>query len=481
MADPKTETLELEPEQLRKLGYRIVDLLVERSTTLKNLPAAGWGSREQLEALFREPAPEQPRDPGEVLDRLERDLFPHFMPISHPRFFAFVPGPSNMVGALADALASGLNPFLGTWFAGAGPAEMELVTIDWLREICGFPPEAGGLFVSGGSMANLTSLCAARHVRLASRGEDPARAVLYLSDQTHSSVERAILVLGFRADQIRKLPADDDLRLPLDDLIREIAADRAAGRIPFCVVASAGTTSTGAVDPLHDLADLCLREDLWLHADGAYGAAAVLCDRGRRALDGLERVDSLSLDPHKWLFQPIEIGCVLLRDRRQLHDTFTIHPEYLRDVHRYQEAVNFCDYGVQLTRGFRALKLWMSIQIFGLEAFRKAVDRGFDLAEQAEAVLRESDCWEVTTPAQMGIVSFRYVVPGWPDERLDEVQGGIVDALRAESFAIATSTRLRGRTALRLCTINPRTTDEDIRVTIEHMARLGEGLTARAS
>lgn len=475
------ETLELEPEELRRLGYRIVDLLVERATHLKDLPATGWGSREQLEALFREPAPERPRDPGEVLDRLERDLFPYFMPISHPRFFAFVPGPSNMVGVLADALASGLNPFLGTWFAGAGPAELELVTIDWLREICGFPPEAGGLFVSGGSMANLTALCAARHVHLESRGLDPARAVIYFSDQTHSSVERAVLVLGFRPDQIRKLPADDDLRLPLAGLQREIAADRAADRIPFCVVASAGTTSTGAVDPLHDLADLCLREDLWLHADGAYGAAAVLCDRGRRALDGLERVDSLSLDPHKWLFQPIEIGCVLLRDRRLLHDTFTIHPEYLRDVHRYQEAVNFCDYGVQLTRGFRALKLWMSIQIFGLEAFRKAVDRGFDLAERAEAVLRESSCWEVTTPAQMGIVSFRYVVPGWQDERLDEIQGRIVDGLRAEGFAIATSTRLHGRTALRLCTINPRTTDEDVRATIEHMARIGEGLTAGAS
>ncbi len=475
------ETLELEPEDLRKLGYRIVDLLVERSSHLKDLPATGWGSRGQLEALFREPAPERPRDPGEVLDRLERDLFPYFMPIAHPRFFAFVPGPSNMVGALADALASGLNPFLGTWFAGSGPAEMEMVTIDWLREICGFPPEAGGLFVSGGSMANLTALCAARHARFESRGLSAGSGVVYLSDQTHSSVERALLVLGFRKDQIHKIAAGDDLRMPVAVLRETIAAHRLAGRFPFCVVANAGTTNTGAVDPLHDLADLCALEKLWLHADGAYGAAAMLCERGRSALAGLERVDSLSLDPHKWLFQPIEIGCVLLRDRRLLHDTFTIHPEYLRDVHRDQEAVNFCDYGVQLTRGFRALKLWMSIQIFGMEAFRKAVDRGFDLAETAEAVLREADCWEVMTPAQMGIVSFRYVVPGCPDERLDEIQGGIVDGLRAEGFAIVTSTVLRGRTALRLCTINPRTTDEDIRATILHMARIGQGLTAGAT
>ena len=470
-------TLELPPEELRKLGYRIVDLLIERAANLPDRPVTGWGSREQLEALFREPPPEAPRDPEEVLARLERDLLPWFMPIAHPRFFAFVPGPGNLVGALADALASGLNPFLGTWFAGSGPAEIELVTLDWLRDLCGLPAETGGLFVSGGSVANLTALHAARHARQSRReGEDPGRAVIYLSDQTHSSVERALYVLGFRPDQVRKLPADGGFRLPLDLLDREIAADRAAGRIPFCVVANAGTTNTGAVDPLVQLADLCHRENLWLHADGAYGAAAVLCERGKQALPGLERVDSLSLDPHKWLFQPIEIGCVLVRDRRLLHEAFTIHPEYLQDVHRDREAVNFCDHGIQLTRGFRALKLWMSIQVFGMDAFRRAVDRGFDLAELAERILRESPRWEVTTPAQMAVVTFRYVIPGKTEEELDALQTRIVDGLRAEGFALATSTRLRGRTALRLCTINPRTTDEDIRATIEHMARLGEGL-----
>lgn len=473
--------LELPEEEIRRLGYRIVDLLVGRQATLPDRHASGWAGREQLEALFREPAPERPRDAEEVLARLERDLFPRFMPINHPRFFGFVPSPGNLVGALADALAAGLNPFLGTWFAGSGPAEIELVTLDWLRDLCGLPAETGGLFVSGGSVANLTALHAARHVRLGSRGEDFRRATVYLSDQTHSSVERALAVLGFRPDQVRKLPADEGFRLPLGFLEQEVAADRGAGRIPFCVVANAGTTNTGAVDPLHDLADLCRREDLWLHADGAYGAAAVLCERGKRALAGLERVDSLSLDPHKWLFQPIEIGCVLLRDRRLLHDAFTIHPDYLQDVHRDREAVNFCDYGIQLTRGFRALKLWMSIQVFGLDAFRRAVDRGFDLAETAERILRESPRWEVTTPAQMGVVSFRYALPGKSEEELDAIQTGIVDGLRAGGFALATSTRLRGRIALRLCTINPRTTDEDIRDTIEHMAAIGEGLTGGAS
>jgi len=227
--DDTPETLELPAEEIRKLGYRIVDLLVDRAATLPDRPVTGWGGREQLEALFREPAPERPRDPGEVLARLERDLLPWFMPIDHPRFFGFVPSPGNLVSVLADALAAGLNPFLGTWFAGSGPAEIELVTLDWLRDLCGLPAEAGGLFVSGGSVANLTALHAARHVRLDSRGEDRGRATVYLSDQTHSSVERALAVLGFLPGQIRKLPADGDLRLSPSLLQESIAADRTAG------------------------------------------------------------------------------------------------------------------------------------------------------------------------------------------------------------------------------------------------------------
>lgn len=323
-------------------------------------------------------------------------------------------------------------------------------------------------------MANLIALCAARHVRLEARGERPERGVVYFSDQTHSSVERALKVLGFRDEQLRAIPSDSGFRLPLGSLEAEIAADRTAGLLPFCVVANAGTTNTGAVDPLNELADLCRREDLWLHADGAYGAAAAVCERGRRELAGLERADSLSLDPHKWLFQPIECGCLLVRDRRLLRDTFAIHPEYLQDVHRDQEAINFFDHGIQLTRGFRALKLWMTVQVFGMERIRSAVERGFELAERAEAALRESDRWEVMTPARLGVVCFRYRAPGHTDEELDAVQTGIVDGLRAGGLAFVTSTRLLGRTALRLCTINPRTTDEDLRRTIDEMARLGE-------
>jgi aromatic-L-amino-acid/L-tryptophan decarboxylase len=474
-------TLELSRDEMRALGYQVVDLLVEHFATLRDQPVRGWASRADLEARFREPAPEGPSDPAAVLARVERDLMPYFTRVNHPRHFAFIPIPSNFVGAMADALAAGLTPFAGNWFAGSGPSEIELVTLDWLCRACGLPAEAGGLFVSGGSVANLTALGAARHVRLDARGEDLSRAVAYFSDQTHSSIERALAVLGFREDQMRKIPADDRFRLPLAALAAEIAADRAAGRVPFCVVANAGTTNTGTVDPFPELAALCRGEDLWLHADGAYGASAAVCERGRRALAGLELVDSLSLDPHKWLFQPIECGCVLVRDRRLLHETYSVHPEYLQDTHRDAEAVNFCDHGIQLTRGFRALKLWMTIQVFGMAHLRAAVERGFVLAETAEALLRAGGPWEVITPAEMGIVSFRYAPPGVSEEVLDALQIEIAERQRGEGFALVASTRLQGRNALRFCTINPRTTEDDLRRTLDDLARIGaEILGARA-
>jgi glutamate/tyrosine decarboxylase-like PLP-dependent enzyme len=280
---------------------------------------------------------------------------------------------------------------------------------------------------------------------------------------------------------MRKIEADGDFRLPLEPLRAAIAADRAAGLVPFCVVANAGTTNTGAVDPLSELADLCGDEGLWLHADGAYGAASCVSARGRLELAGLGRVDSLSLDPHKWLFQPIETGCVLVRDRRLLRDTYAIHPEYLQDVHRDQEAVNFCDYGIQLTRGFRALKVWMSLQVFGLDHFAAAVERGFELAERAEGMLREEPVWRVVTPARMAIVCFRYEVPGKSEEELDRLQVGIVEALKAGGYAVVTSTRLFGQTVLRFCTINPRTTEEDLRRTLAEMTRLGGELAGGVS
>jgi glutamate/tyrosine decarboxylase-like PLP-dependent enzyme len=458
---------------MRAAGYRAVDMLVKHFTELPNKPVTRKGKRADLEAVLREALPEQGADPLETLDLLEREVFSRIMHLDHPRFFAFVPSPGNFLGALADALASGFNVFAGTWLEASGPAMVELVTIDWLREACGLPPAAGGLFVSGGSMANLTALALARHVRLG--GPDPT-AMVYCSEQTHSSIARGLNVLGFKPGQLRTLPVDAGFRLDLTALRQAVAADRQNGRLPFCVVANAGTTNTGAIDPLPELADYCDQAGLWLHVDGAYGAAAVLCARGRALLAGLGRADSLSIDPHKWLFQPYEIGCLLVREEAWLKQAFHILPEYLTDTEEGRGEVNFCDRGIQLTRGFRALKLWLSLKTFGKAGYEAALERGFELAEFAAESIAQRPDWQVTTPAQMGVLTFRYAPPQASEADRDRINASLVDALIRDSYAMLSTTRLNEQTVLRMCTINPRTRHSDILETVERLDRMGRQL-----
>jgi aromatic-L-amino-acid/L-tryptophan decarboxylase len=277
-----------------------------------------------------------------------------------------VPIPSNYVGMLADALVSGFGVFAGTWQAASGAAAAELATLGWLRELFGLPETAGGLFVDGGSSANLYGLVAARRAVLEDRLEG---AVLYASDQTHSWIGRAAGLVGLQPSQVRLLESDHEFRLQPDVVAEAVAA----GRRPFCVVAISGTTSTGSVDRLADLAALCRAEGLWFHVDGAFGAPAILTAEGRRLLAGIEQADSLALDAHKWLFQPLEAGCVLVRDVALLESIFSSRREFLLDAAAGDREVNFTDRGLQLTRSFRAFKLWLSLKVFGLDAFAAAV------------------------------------------------------------------------------------------------------------
>ena len=467
---------------MRAFGHRVVDIIVDHLEALRDRPVSVQRSRAELEARLGT-IPEAPSSPDDVLTFVEREVLSAITRVDHPRFYAFVPAPSNYVGVMADALAAGFNVFAGHWLAASGAGAVELQTIDWLRRECGLPDGAGGLFVSGGSMANLTALATARHVAL---GGPDSSAVIYYSDQTHNSLAKSLRVLGFTANQLRLLPTDAALRLDLSALTAAIAADRARGLRPFCVIGNAGTTNTGAVDPLDEMADICAREQLWFHVDGAYGAAAMLTGRGRAALRGLERVDSVTLDPHKWLFQPFECGCVLVRDVRHLRATFSVHPEdqasYLEDVTRLVEKeVVFYEHGVQLTRSFRALKLWMSLRVFGARAFRDAIDRGIRLAEEVEAVLRADPRLEVVTPAQLAVVTFAPHRPDLSGEDRDVVVQRAVERLIADGYAMVTSTILGGRTVLRLCLIHPGTTLDDARGTIDRLARFSAAEPAAAA
>ncbi len=465
--------LQLTGDQMRTLGARALEMVVQHFETNRDAPVARTLSRVETEKLLRTPLPEHGESVEELLAVLDRDVFPNSFKTDHPRFYAFVPSPTNFVSVVADLLVSGHNLFAGHWLASSAAAQIEINVLDWLNQLVGFPAEAGGILVTGGSMANLSAIAVAREARL---GGPDDRAVVYCSDQTHSSMAKGLRILGFRADQRRIVPTDDAYRLSMPALNEAIAADRAAGRKPFCVVANGGTTNTGAVDPLGPLADLCAREKMWLHVDGAYGAAAAITDRGRMALTGIERADSITLDPHKWLFQPYELGCLLVRDAALLRNAFRVeeedHADYLEDVTRHvMHDVNFYENGVQLTRSFKALKLWLSFRAFGLAEFRRAIEVGFEMAETAERMLREDGNWEVVTPAQMGVVTFRWRDAARTAREVDEITRGTVDLMREDGYALVMSTSLGGRPALRICAINPATTAEEIRETVARLGR----------
>lgn len=471
--DRELPPLTLPSEEMRRLGYRVVDELIAHLETQGTHRVSTVRTRAEMDSVLG-PLSDEPAPVDEVMRLVRGEVLEAITQVDHPRHFAFVPGSGNFVGTMADALAAGFNVFAGHYLAGSGPAAVELQTIEWLCRECGLPATAGGLFVSGGSMANLTALATARRVKL--EGPDEA-AVVYCSGQTHNSLAKGLRVIGFRPEQLRTVATDEGLCLSIEALERAIAEDVAAGRRPFCVVANAGTTNTGAVDPLGPVADVCAAYGMWMHVDGAYGAAAVLTPVGKKALAGMERADSITFDPHKWLFQPFEIGCVLVRDLRHLRQAFSVHDddhgEYLEDVGRIVgEEMIFYEHGVQLSRSFRALKLWMTLRVFGVRAMRAAIARGINLAEETERMLRADPRYEIVTPAQLGIVTF---VPRSEGLGLAERNAWIqrtVDAVLADGYAMMTSTTVFGRNVLRMCLINPKTTEEDVRRTLSLVAEI---------
>jgi aromatic-L-amino-acid decarboxylase len=459
--------LAMDAEAMRRAGYATVDALVARladpgaDPVLRRADAAGLRSR-----IGGSP-PEQPGDYGAVLARVMADVLPYAARTDHPGYLAFIPSFTTWPAALAELTAAAANLYCGAWLESAGAAQVELEVIDWFRGWLGLPAGAAGVLVSGGSAANLTALLVARE---AAGGPSPD-SVLYVSDQAHSSLARTARAMGLRPQQVRVLPTDDRWRLMPGTVAAAVRADRGAGRIPFALCASAGSTNTGAVDPLADLADVCAAEGLWLHVDAAYGGFAALTARGRAALAGIDRADSLTLDPHKWLYQPMECGCVLIRDGARLERTFAIHPDYLDgDATQGAGEVNFADRGLQLSRGFRALKVWVTVQTFGLAAFRACIQRNLDLAEYAEVLIRSRPELTLMAPATLGIVCFRREWPGCDEAETERRGTALAEELERGGTALVSTTRLAGQHAIRLCILNPTSSAEHIRRVIEHFA-----------
>ncbi len=456
MNDP----LGLDPETMRRLGYQTVDMLVDRLTAVAERPVIRRADRPEMERRLREPPPEAAHGFDEILGRLGTDVLPFASVTGHPRYFAFIPGCPTWPASLGDLIASVSNIENSSWLESAGPSELELVVLDWFKEWIGYPAEAEGVLVSGGSAANMTALACAREALLGAMSE---RVVVYVSDQAHSSVARAARVLGFRPEQVRVLPTDERFRMRPDALVDAMDADLRAGLRPLFVSASAGSTNTGAVDPLPQLAEICKERGAWLHVDGAYGGFAALTERGERLLQGMELADSVTLDPHKWLYQPFECGCLLVRRGHYLREAFEITPDYLKDTEVLAREVNFADRGVQLSRMCRALKLWVSLKYFGVAAFRRAIDRSLDLAREAQARIENSSELELLVPATLGVVCFRRRFEGVDDEdELARLNAGLVEGLTASDEGHMSSTRLRGRYALRMCILNHTTTSDDV-------------------
>jgi aromatic-L-amino-acid/L-tryptophan decarboxylase len=466
-------------ETLRDYSEQVLDYLLKHNESLSEQPIGRFASRAEMEALLREPPPEAPQRFDEVLRVFAERVAAHSCRVNHPRFFAFIPSAPNFVSVLGDLLCAGTNFFAGVWLEAPGPSQVELVVLDWFRQFLSLPPETQGVLTGGGSEANLTALVVARE-RLTDAQR--SRAVLYVTAQRHWSVDRAAKIIGLRPDQLRPVPADKGFQLDINELREAIAADRSAGLHPWAVVANGGATNTGVVDPLGPLADLCAAERLWFHVDAAYGWTAVLTEEGRRDLDGIGRADSVTLDPHKWLAQPFEAGCLLVRDGGSLVQTFGQRPDYMQDVQPAEDEVNFADHGLALTRRFRALKIWLSFKVLGVGWFRDLVTRCCQLAELAQALLEGDTDFEILSPRRLSIVCFRFVPVAETRSRADDkaVDGlnlALIDAVRATSRAFLSSTRLRGRVAIRVCFVNWRTTSADVEEVVGLLKTLGHELT----
>jgi glutamate/tyrosine decarboxylase-like PLP-dependent enzyme len=478
----------MDPEAFRRLAHAAADLVADHLGRMREGPVFAPMMPTQRTTFLERPLPDRGVSPEMLLALVGREVFTHPMGNGHPRFFGWVNSPPAPVGIVADFLAAALDPSC----AGGDHAAIyvERAAVRWLMELVGFPVEGSmGLLVSGGSMASLTCLAAARHRAAAVDGWDVrtqglrrARTplVLYLSEEGHSCLRKAAEVLGLGQDAVRTVPVDGNLRMDVVALRAAVARDRAAGRRPFCVAASAGTVNTGAIDPLDELAALCQAEGLWFHVDGAYGAIGAADPALASRYAGLERADSLALDPHKWLSVPVECGCALVRDGRLLRDTWSLVPPYLRT----EEGKGFgglpwySEYGFQQTRGFRALKLWMTLQHMGRSGVAALVHRHMTLAHRLAATVDAAPDLERVAPVELSVVCFRYGPPRWTGDasRLDALNKALVERIQADGRVFLTGTVLQGRFALRACVLHYGTTEADVDALVDVVRELGTAL-----
>ncbi|MBZ2171090.1 pyridoxal phosphate-dependent decarboxylase family protein [Nitratidesulfovibrio sp. SRB-5] len=484
------ETLDLEDFEalLHRAATMIADR-VERIGPCAQGPVVHPATFDELAALIPSDWPEAGAGAHAVLDDVARCIEPYATRIGHPRFLAWITTSPAPAGTLGDIVCTGLNQAPLSFKGGPAATVLEHVVLGWLARLFGLPQAAdegmdgaGGTIVSGGTMANLMGLTVARHTHfpeaatrgLAGIGRIP---VLYVSDQGHMSIERSAVLLGLGADNVRAIPSGADNRMDVAALRAAITMDREAGLAPFCVVAQAGSVTTGAVDPLPEIADTCADEGLWFHVDAAYGGAAMLTDEGRALLAGIHRADSICVDPHKWFFIPLECGVTLFRSKAQQLATFRARASYLGEENPHDlKNTTFI-----LSRANRALKVWFAFRTYGRERLRRIVTRNMELARHFRDLCAASPEWRVLAPVQLSIACARYVPQGggWTEEDVDRLQVRLLERLEASGEGFLTPAMVRGRAGVRLCVANHRTSEADIRLLFDLMTTLGRELVAQ--
>lgn len=483
--DPPVETLDpADWPAMRALAHRAVDESFDWLSTLRERPV--WQpTPAAIMAKFQQPLPRAPQGAAAAYQDFRDWVLPYPMGNVHPRFFSWYMGNGTPMGAIGDFLAAIVNPNMGGGNHVA--VQVETQVVDWCKQIIGFPHDAGGLLLSGASMANLVALAVARNaaagcdVRTHGVRAMPAALCVYASVEVHSCAQKAVELLGLGSEALRKVPVDAQYRVDLDALRRLIVADRARGLKPACVIGNAGTINTGAVDDLQALAALCEREGLWFHVDGAIGAVVALAPRHRQLMAGIERADSVALDLHKWLHVPFEAGCALVRDRGAQRAAFALTPEYLKHAERGLAggALWFSDYGPQLSRGFRALKVWLSFKEHGLDKFGRLIEQNIAQAHELAALIAAEPRLELMAPVVLNIVCFRYRPSALAADELNAFNEELLIRLHESGIAAPSYTTLNGHYCLRAAIANHRTESRDLKTMIEAIVDLGAALERR--
>jgi glutamate/tyrosine decarboxylase-like PLP-dependent enzyme len=478
--------LTLDPQnwdELRALGHRMLDDTFDYLATVRERPV--WRPvPADVRARLDEPVPVGGAEAAEVYETFRRDIQPYPTGNIHPRYWGWVKGTGTPLGVLSEMLAAGMNAHLAGFEQSASIVEAKVIS--WLAELMGYPGGASGLLVSGGSMANLVGLAVARQARAGFdvrteglQGDHP-RLTVYCSTETHSSVQKAVELLGLGSRTLRYIPVDAAYRIDIDALRTTIARDRAAGLRPIAVVGNAGTVNTGATDNLEALATLTRAEGMWLHVDGAFGALAALSPSLRPIVVGLDRADSIAFDLHKWGYLPFEVGCTLVRDPSAHRAAFALSATYLSALDRGPAAAGmpFADLGIQLTRGFRALKVWMAFKTHGVRRIAELIEQNVAQARYLADRVADHPNLELVAPVPLNVVCFRFVAPGLDDERLNAVNREILMRIQERGLAMPSHTVLQGRFALRCAIVNHRTRMDDLDLLVRAVVETGTALLA---